>query len=112
MSRPDISDGPPYKNASSLFGLQPFENIYLKLTPRTVDKATAGAATPDTFFPRLVGVFGSHRIAWGSNLPASAGPLSKTVAEAKAALQCLSAADQEWIFAKTARILYPSLATP
>ena len=42
LSRPDISDGPPYKKASSLFGLQPFENIHLKLTPRTVDKATAG----------------------------------------------------------------------
>ena len=28
---PTVSDGPPYKRASSLFGLAPFENIYLKL---------------------------------------------------------------------------------
>lgn len=111
MSRPDISDGPPYKKASSLFGLEPFENIHLKLTPRTVDKSKGGLATPETFFPRVVGVFGSHRIAWGSNLPASAGPLTKTVAEAREALACLSDEDQAWIFGKTARALYPSLAT-
>lgn len=109
-SRPDISDGPPYKKASSLFGLQPFENIHLKLTPRTVDKSKAGSATPETFFPRLVEVFGSHRIAWGSNFPASAGHLTELLGDAKQALQCLSAGDREWIFGKTAQTLYPALA--
>src|SRR5262249_6028715 len=54
LSRPDISDGAPYTRAASLFGLQPFENVYLKLTPRTIDKATAAPAAPETFFPRLV----------------------------------------------------------
>jgi predicted TIM-barrel fold metal-dependent hydrolase len=110
MGRPDLSDGAPYKKASSLFGLQPFENIHFKLTPRTVAKARSAPATPETFFTRLVEVFGSHRIAWGSNLPASAGPLSNTLAEAKESLTCLSAEDQEWIFARTALTLYPSLA--
>jgi predicted TIM-barrel fold metal-dependent hydrolase len=109
LSRPDMSDGPPYKKASSLFGLQPFENIYLKLTPRTVDKATTAPATPETFFPRLIEVFGSRRIAWGSNFPASAGPLAAILDAAKNALQGLSAEDQEWIFGKTARTLYPRL---
>ena len=69
LSRPDLSDGAPYKKASSLFGLQPFENVYLKLTPRTVAKATTAPATPETFFPKLIEVFGSHRIAWGFELP-------------------------------------------
>jgi predicted TIM-barrel fold metal-dependent hydrolase len=110
LSRPDISDGAPYKKAASLFGLQPFENVHLKLTPRTVEKATTGKATPDTFFPRLVEVFGSRRIAWGSNFPASEGPLSAILEEAKNALRCLSAQDQEWIFGRTAQTLYPSLA--
>ena len=109
-SRPDIADGPPYKKASSLFGLQPFENIHLKLTPRTVDKSKAGSATPETFFPRLVEVFGSHRIAWGSNFPASAGHLTELLGDAKQALQCLSADDRDWIFGKTAQTLYPALA--
>jgi L-fuconolactonase len=110
LSRPDLSDGPPYKKASSLFDLQPFENIYVKLTPRTVAKAATASATPETFFPRLVEVFGSRRIAWGSNYPASQGPLSAILSEAKNALQCLSAEDQQWIFGKTAQTLYPSLA--
>src|SRR5262249_5666061 len=54
LSRPDISDGAPYQKASPLFGLQPFENVHVKLTPRTVEKATSGNATPETFFPKLV----------------------------------------------------------
>lgn len=111
LSRPDISDGAPYKKAASLFGLQPFENVYLKLTPRTVEKATAGNATPETFFPKLMEVFGSHRVAWGSNYPASHGPLSAILDTAKKTLQCLAAEDQEWIFARTAQTLYPILAT-
>ena len=28
LGRPDVTDGPPYKRASSLFGLAPFENIF------------------------------------------------------------------------------------
>ena len=111
MGRPDLSDGAPYKKASSLLGLQPFENIHFKLTPRTVAKARSEPATPETFFPRVVEVFGSHRIAWGSNLPASAGPLSATLADAQESLKCLSAEDQAWIFERTALTLYPSLAS-
>ena len=110
LSRPDISDGAPYTKASSLFGLEPFENIHLKLTPRTVDKSKNGNASPETFFPRLVQVFGSRRIAWGSNFPASAGSLTTLLSDAKAALRCLSDDDQEWIFGRTAQTLYPSLA--
>jgi predicted TIM-barrel fold metal-dependent hydrolase len=112
MTRPDVTDGPPYKKASSLFALQPFENIYLKLTPRTTDAAITGQATPETFFPRVVEVFGSRRVAFGSNFPASLGTLTEIVNTAKAQLACLSPEDQPWIFAKTAQTLYPSLATP
>jgi len=110
LSRPDLADGPPYRNAAPLFGVAPFENIYLKLTPRTVAKATSDNATPETFFPRLMEVFGSRRVAWGSNFPASEGPLSRLLADARDALRCLPAEDQEWIFGRTAETLYPSLA--
>jgi predicted TIM-barrel fold metal-dependent hydrolase len=111
MSRPDLSDGAPYEKASSLFAMQPFRNIYLKLTPRIIEGSTTGKAIPQTFFPRLVDVFGSDHIAWGSNFPATPGPLSATLGKAKETLQCLSAEDQEWIFARTAQSLYPSLAS-
>ena len=55
-------------------------------------------------------MFGSDHIAWGSNFPATPGPLSATLGKAKETLQCLSAKDQEWFFARTARTLYPTLA--
>jgi predicted TIM-barrel fold metal-dependent hydrolase len=110
LGRPDISDGPPYKRAASLFGLAAFENIFLKVTPRIVGEARRGEASAETFFPRLVTIFGSHRLAWGSNFPASEGKLKDNLATARAALACLSAGDQVWIFGATAQRLYPALA--
>ena len=61
-------------------------------------------------FPRLVEVFGSNRLAWGSNFPASEGKLGALLDVAKKSLACLPAGDQDWIFAGTARRLYPALA--
>lgn len=110
LGRPDVTDGAPYKNAASLFGLQPFENIYLKLTPRIFNDSRRGEATPETWFPRLVEVFGSHRLAWGSNFPASEGSIADNLKKARACLETLSEADQAWIFGGTAQELYPTLA--
>jgi L-fuconolactonase len=110
LGRPDITDGSPYKRASSLFGLEPFENVFLKLTPRIFGDVKRGEATADTFFPRLVAVFGSNRLAWGTNFPASEAKLTDNVATAKQSLASLSAADRAWIFGRTAQRLYPSLA--
>ena len=110
LGRPDVTDGPPYKKASSLFGVAPFENIYLKLTPRIFGDARKGSATPETFFPRLVEVFTSQRLVWGSNFPASEGRLAANLGVAKQCLASLSAEDQSWIFGKTAQRLYPALA--
>lgn len=110
LGRPDVTDGPPYKNASSLFGLQPFENIYLKLTPRIFNDSRRGEATPETWFPRLVEVFGSHRLAWGSNFPASEGSIADNLKKARECLASLSETDQAWIFGGTAQQLYPILA--
>ena len=110
LARPDVADGPPYKRASSLFGLAPFENIFLKLTPRIFGDSHKGQASPQTLFPRLVEVFGSNRLAWGSNFPASEGKLSANLEVAKKCLASLSAEDQDWIFARTAQRLYPALA--
>jgi predicted TIM-barrel fold metal-dependent hydrolase len=109
LGRPDVTDGVPYKRASSLFGLAPFEKIYLKLTPRIFGDVQKGQAAAETFFPRLVEVFGSNRLAWGSNFPASEGKLKDNLAVAKTALTCLAEADQAWIFGKTAERLYPAL---
>ncbi len=110
LGRPDVLDGPPYANAGSLFALADLPNIYLKLTPRIFGDVKKGAASAETFFPKLVEVFGASRLAWGSNFPTSPGTLSEILATAQQGLASLSAEDQDWIFSGTAQSLYPSLA--
>jgi L-fuconolactonase len=109
FGRPDLSDGAPYKKAAAHFALAPFENVYFKLTPRTFIDDLKGEATAETLFPRLVQEFGAHRLAWGSNFPASEGTLGANLDRAKLCLSTLSEEDRSWIFAKTAQSLYPAL---
>lgn len=109
-ARPELADGPPYNAAASLFGLASDANVYLKLTPRIFAESRRGKATPESFFPRLVSVFGASRLAWGSNYPSSEGTLPALLATAQKSLTCLTTGDRDWIFAKTAQALYPALA--
>jgi predicted TIM-barrel fold metal-dependent hydrolase len=109
LGRPDVTDGPPYAAARSLFDLTSVTSIYLKLTPRIMGDSTKGAATPETLFPKLVEVFGAQRLAWGSNYPTSPGTLAEIRETAEMRLATLSSEDRDWIFAKTARSLYPRL---
>ena len=110
MARPQIEDGPPYAAAASLFALAKYPSVYLKLTERNFTQSRKDKATPATFFPKLVEAFGASRLTWGSNYPSSEGSLAELLALAKTSLSCLSRADQDWIFAKTAQNLYPALA--
>lgn len=110
LGRPDVTDGPPYAAAQSLWDLAPVDNIHVKLTPRIMGDSRKGAATPDTLFPKIVETFGARRCAWGSNFPTSPGTLAEIRATAEDRLEALSAEDREWIFARTAQALYPGLA--
>lgn len=110
LGRPDVTDGPPYAAAQSLFDIADVPSIHLKLTPRIMGDSTKGAATPDTFFPKLVAAFGARRLAWGSNFPTSPGTLAEIKATAEDRLKTLSDEDREWVFARTAQSLYPQLA--
>jgi predicted TIM-barrel fold metal-dependent hydrolase len=110
LARPVLSDGPPYRAARWLFDLAVHPNIFLKVTSRTVEQAAEGRSTPQDFFPRLVAAFGAERIAWGSNFPAHAGPMSRLLDAARQALACLREAERAMIFAGTAGRLYPALA--
>jgi predicted TIM-barrel fold metal-dependent hydrolase len=111
FARPDISDGPPYAAASPLFALAELPQVYLKLTPRIfMFMVYEGKATPETFFAKVVSEFGASRIAWGSNYPSTKGSLPEILATARKALATVSDADKSWIFAKTAQLVYPSLA--
>lgn len=110
LGRPDVTDGPPYAAADSLWAMADIPSLYLKLTPRIMGDSVKGEATPETLFPRIVETFGAERCAWGSNYPTSPGTLEEIKATAEARLASLTEADREWIFGKTAQILYPRLA--
>jgi predicted TIM-barrel fold metal-dependent hydrolase len=105
-----IGDGAPYAAAAPLFAMAQYPNIFLKLTSAIVRHTREEHATPASFFDKLLGAFGSHRIAWGSNYPAVEGPLPDILADSKATLAILPQEDQENIFWRTAASLYPSLA--
>jgi L-fuconolactonase len=109
LGRPPMEDGPPYAAAKDYYALADFPNCHLKLTPSALKSVIKGNADTDTFLPKLVSVFGANRIAWGSNYPVSPGTMSEIVAASRQALRALSTTDQNWIFAKTAQQLYPSL---
>lgn len=110
LARPVQDDGPPYTGADSLWQLARFPGVYVKVTERNFVGANAGKATPETFFGRLVSVFGASRIAWGSNFPASERSLPDLVVLAQDTLRFLTETDREWIFSRTAQTLYPALA--
>src|SRR6478672_7036038 len=109
LARPQPTDGPPFAADQEFFALARYPNISLKLTPVNVEPASWGKATPETFFGALIKTYGANRIAWGSNFPATAGPLKNILGKAQAAFSFASAADRDWIFGKTALELYPSL---
>ena len=109
LARPQLTDGPPFTADQEFFALARYPNISLKLTPVNVEPASWGKATPETFFGALIKTYGANRIAWGSNFPATAGSLKDILGKAQQAFSFASAADQDWIFGKTALELYPSL---
>jgi predicted TIM-barrel fold metal-dependent hydrolase len=110
LARPQLVDGPPYAADRELFAFADDPNVFLKVTPVNYMRADWGKATPETFFGKLVAEFGAERIAWGSNFPATAGTLKDNVTQARNALASLRAVDREWVFGRTAQVLYPSLA--
>ena len=110
LGRPDVLDGPPYANAASLFELAALPNIFLKLTPRIFGDVKKGAASAETFFPKVIAAFGADHCAWGSNFPTSPGIMREILLTALDGLASLSDAEREWVFGKTAARLYPALA--
>ncbi|XAH24207.1 amidohydrolase family protein [Xylophilus sp. GW821-FHT01B05] len=110
-ARPALEDGPPYAQANPLFALAKYPCLYLKYTTHNVRESKEGRATQGSFARALADRFGAHRMAWGSNFPASAGGLGALLQEALEATASLSAEEQAWIFSRTARVLYPVLET-
>ncbi len=110
LARPQLVEGPPFAADKEFLELARYPQVFLKVTPINVSPKEWGKATPETFFGACIKAFGASRIAWGSNFPATAGPLSEILRKAQAAFAFASPADREWIFGKTAQVLYPKLA--
>ena len=95
--------------AARLFALARFPNLHFKFTTHNVRESRAGKATQPSFSRAMVDHFGAHRLAWGSNFPASGASLPQLLNEALEATASLSTVEQEWIFSRTAHALYPAL---
>lgn len=108
--RPIYAEGPPYYGSEHVFVMAQYENVHLKIITNGILAVNDGRGSAETFYPRLVAEFGANRLTWGSNFPASEGSLAELVAKARTTLGCLSSEDQSWIFARTARRLFPKLA--
>jgi predicted TIM-barrel fold metal-dependent hydrolase len=109
LSRAPFEDGPPYAKADDFFALAKYKQVYLKVTPINVSPKSWGKGAADTFFTKVIDVFGAERIAWGSNFPNSLGTLKEILSAAHKAFSFATASDQDWIFGRTAQTLYPVL---
>jgi predicted TIM-barrel fold metal-dependent hydrolase len=110
LSRAPFEDGPPYSKAGDFLALAKYGQLYLKITPNNITPKSWGKGAPDTFFGKVIDTFGALRIAWGSNFPNSPGTLAEILGAARKAFSFAKDSDQEWIFGRTARTLYPALA--
>jgi predicted TIM-barrel fold metal-dependent hydrolase len=109
LSRTPFEDGPPYAKAAEFVALAKYRQVHLKITPINVTPKSWGKADPASFFGTMIDAFGADRIAWGSNFPNSVGTLQEILTAARKAFAFAKPSDQDWIFGKTAQILYPVL---
>jgi len=110
LAHPDLTAGLPYEAARPALELACYPQLVVKFTPVILRRAQDGKATPESFLPLLFDAFGTGRIAWGSNYPASPGTLGDLRAASEFALSFLSPAERDQVMGGTAARLYPSLA--
>jgi predicted TIM-barrel fold metal-dependent hydrolase len=98
------------RNHAEFFALAKYGQLYLKVTPINVSPKSWGSGGPETFFRKVIEAFGASRVGWGSNFPNSVGTLSEILGAARKAFSFAKQSDQDWVFGKTAQLLYPCLA--
>jgi L-fuconolactonase len=109
LSRTQFEDGPPYAKAAEFVALSKYKQVYLKITPINVTPKSWGKADPASYFGKMIDAFGADRIAWGSNFPNSLGTMKEIFTAAQKAFSFAKPSEQDWIFGKTAQVLYPVL---
>jgi predicted TIM-barrel fold metal-dependent hydrolase len=109
LSRAPFEEGPPYAGADEFARLAKYKQVYTKITPVNVSPKSWGKGDPASFFGKMINAFGADRIAWGSNFPNSVGTMKDILTAARKAFSFAKPSDQDWIFGKTAQVLYPVL---
>jgi L-fuconolactonase len=110
LAVPKLSGGPPYDGAQPLFELARFPNLFLKFSSVNLYSAAKGRSNAKEFFSRLLDCFGSGRMMWGSNFPATNDrSLKEQYDLARNELSFVSEADQRRLFGETALGLWPML---
>ncbi len=105
-------EGPPFARQQPLFDLARHTNIYLKwCTDQLID--IPSVTMRQQFLARLAGVFGAHRVMWGTRYPYRHEPgwtYSSMVQSALEATEALSPHDRDLTMGKAALALWPNLA--
>lgn len=109
MSRTPVEDGPPYAQVADFLTLATYKQVFLKITPINVTLKSWGKGDAKTFFGKVIDTFGADRIGWGSHFPNSVGTMKEILTAARNAFSFSRSSDQDWIFGRTAQVLYPSL---
>lgn len=107
-ANPDLSSGPPWKDAEAVFTLADHPTIFLKVSSMTFD-----AAPPETapaFVAALAQRFGAERLLWGSDFSHTFDrPYASLVELARKTTAGLTSTEQEDVLAGTAGRLWPPL---
>jgi L-fuconolactonase len=106
----DVSDGPPFTNATSLFGLAEHPNVRLKVTTTFLEPALAQGIDAADVLEALVDRFGVERLMWGSDYPQHhSEPYPDLVDLARQAARRLNPADRDRFLGGTALEQFPEL---
>lgn len=107
----EFLEGPPYAVAEPVWPLADFPGVHLKVTTKTLRTGGKSEGRAVGVLSELISRFGSERMAWGSNWPASDPSLQSLVDLLLAAVADLPESDADDICGQTALRLYPRLAT-
>lgn len=107
----EFLEGPPYTVADPIWELAQYPGVHLKVTTKTLRTGGRSAGGAVGVLRELIAHFGSERLAWGSNWPASDPTLANLTGLLLDAVAELPEQDAANICGETALRLYPKLAS-
>lgn len=106
---PDLTGGPPWREAESVLALAEFPNVYLKVSSMTIDQVQPSEAP--ALLEVLASRFGADRLLWGSDFSHTHDrPYASLVAAGRKAAESLIERDRDSFLGGTASRLWPTLS--